>query len=253
MADNNQGGLLGRIRGNAEWEFIKFIGGSSVMTSIWQVCIASIHHVRPDWLMWDAVFGLGIALAGIGYWRQRRALIGASPTVNEPKSPLTINSSDDASEADRQAFNDAVKELANRHNTGEVLRAGVQFLDMFSPLQRETFQIAYELRQFLSMAGKRPVPQRDGHAWLPDGTMEWLIARNNVETPWVLHLVHSYADKYAAKVKHAMHELGAAGLAVWPLAPYTEAIIDESNIMDAADILEKMALEVGALQRGSKA
>jgi hypothetical protein len=102
------------------------------------------------------------------------------------------------------------------------------------------------------MSGKRPVPQRDDKVWLPDGTREWLVARNTVETPWVLNLVHSYADKYAARVKHTMHELGAAGLTVWPLAPYTESIIDESNIVDAADILEKMALEVGALQRASK-
>lgn len=120
---------------------------------------------------------------------------------------------------------------------------------LFTPLQLETFQLAHELRQFLKSLGGRPVPKRNGKEWLPDGTAEWLVARNGAEQPWVSKLVHSYADQYAERVKHAMHELGAAGLSVFPLEPYTKTIVEESNVTDAANWLDRYALEAGAIQK----
>jgi hypothetical protein len=106
--------------------------------------------------LWVGIIGLALSVAVPAILRFfRRAQTPSNPSIHE-----------------------AAHQFAKDENYKAFVKAGIQAIALFTPLQRDTFQLAYELRQFLKLFGSRPVPERGGEVWLPDGTKEWMIARN---------------------------------------------------------------------------
>jgi hypothetical protein len=58
MADNEEGGFWGRIRGNAEWDAIKWAaaaGRSAVISLLWGLT-EKIRHIQVDWIGLSILF-----------------------------------------------------------------------------------------------------------------------------------------------------------------------------------------------------
>jgi len=71
---------------NAIWDFVKWIGGSSVLTSIGHACWLEFHRTPVDWYWFAALFFGGLLLVVIGVWRERKAPadLPSSPVVDPP-------------------------------------------------------------------------------------------------------------------------------------------------------------------------
>jgi hypothetical protein len=88
-------GRIGRfihwIAPNAIWDLIKWIGGSSLMTSIGRIIWLRIHQSPIDWYFLGGLFLFGILLLLIAAWRQSRTSFGA-PNEAQPVVPSNNSS-----------------------------------------------------------------------------------------------------------------------------------------------------------------
>ncbi len=122
------------------------------MTSIGRFFWLEFHRSPVDWWWLGCLLISGLLLAGLAFWKEQKTLIGAEPY---PES----HTKEAVEQKEKEAFNNALKEWTNGHNTGEVLKAGVQYLDLFTPLQREALGIAHKIGSYLSELG--PCPDSD--------------------------------------------------------------------------------------------
>jgi hypothetical protein len=60
------------IAPNAIWDLVKWIGGSSMLTSVWNVCSREFHKNPVDWMLYSIFFGVGLILVIVGAMRQAR-------------------------------------------------------------------------------------------------------------------------------------------------------------------------------------
>lgn len=146
-------GFLHRIRGNAEWEVVKFLGGSGMLTSVWQTISAFLHHAKPDWILWGIVFLLGGVLSVLGYWRQRKDFVRIGEPPNGEEHPSR-------EELDADAEQKRWQEWANSHNLNFYVKTGVEASRLFTPLQMEAFQVAKQLQTLIVQIPPVPLPKK---------------------------------------------------------------------------------------------
>ncbi len=61
-----------RLAPNAIWELLKWIGGSTMLTSIGHLISREYHRSPIDWWELAGLMGLGLILVIFGVWRERR-------------------------------------------------------------------------------------------------------------------------------------------------------------------------------------
>jgi hypothetical protein len=95
----------------------------------------------------------------------------------------------------------------------------------FTPLQMEAFQLARELRLFLYGLGNSPDDVNSRELWLSK-------------------LIHTYALKYAPKVKILMHRFGIKDVFDLRLQFFIETVNTEVDISYVANALTEMACRI---------
>lgn len=68
---------------NPIWDFVKLIGGSSLVTSLWNVLVSEFHHAPVDWYLFLGLVVFGFLLLGIARWHDQQK---ATTTSQAPPS-----------------------------------------------------------------------------------------------------------------------------------------------------------------------
>jgi hypothetical protein len=71
-----------RMAPNAAWDFIKWLGGSSVISAIWKAISETYHHSPVDWTLFICLVVFGVVLIGVA--------VANSRTPEEGNFPETI-------------------------------------------------------------------------------------------------------------------------------------------------------------------
>ena len=78
---------------NPLWELIKFIGGSSIMTALGRFVWLEYHKSPVDWIWLLALTLVGLFLAGLATWKEKRVAERSSEASSisalMPSSPAT--------------------------------------------------------------------------------------------------------------------------------------------------------------------
>src|ERR1039458_4126558 len=106
--------LVHWVATHAIWDCVKWLGGSSILSSIGHLCWLEFHHAPVDWSLLAALFVGGLIFVALGVWLQSH---------NEDKSE---------------------KKNKNRPLAGSAAEESV-----FSPLQIEAFRLAKDIRGYL--------------------------------------------------------------------------------------------------------
>lgn len=201
------------IAPNAIWDVIKWLGGSSMMTSIGRLCWLEFHRSPVDWYWLAALFLVGIILTLIGVLCQHR------------------KESHSAAESDTAA-------QAKTNSVGS--EAPALHMLSFTPLQTEIFQLVRDLRKLLKDAGPAPVletkypgpisktanaqARQVREELIQIETNEWM----NKHSEWARKIIYRYREQFSDRVKKFRDSLGAStGMVVVPLDPYTTDIRPE--------------------------
>lgn len=89
------------------------------------------------------------------------------------------------------------------------------YAGVLTPLQLDTFSLAKRMRDFYA----------------------------EIKSDWsATQVMHGYASRFNSDLTSIMHRLGAANVEVGFLEVYTRAITNSPSILDAARLLEKLAL-----------
>jgi len=237
-------GFIQRIRGNAEWEALKLLGGSGVLTAIINGIRSAIRRDPGDWVLWLLVFCVGAIFITVGYVRGKKphivSKIGDSPAGTE----LAVNSSIQRGDADevrrmemqyeaelerarecyRQCKEEKKQLVAEKQeyaNRCLDYRAEIaKYTDLFSPLQFDCLRLSKDILDFLEKMGKRPVPDREKFGYNPD-TKGWtqadhieaFLVRHNVDTHvWEMKITSVWQSDFAKRVADIVPRIGQEGI-----------------------------------------
>jgi hypothetical protein len=166
------------IAPNAIWDVVKWIGGSSMLTSIWHLCLKEFHRAPVDWSWLLVLFGGGVILTLIGTWRQsleapKPAPVGQWKTKQHWKEKYLTENSEKSqlrqlhAEEIRRLETSHAAELSRAQEIREQLRSEKQkALDelrilkekiaLLSPLQAQALDIVRGLVNLRDQAGPTP-------------------------------------------------------------------------------------------------
>lgn len=85
-----KGSFLQRVRGNAEWDTIKYLGGSGVLTAVWKTSYALYTKAPFEWKFWGVIFLGGVCFSAFGYWRQYKQET-PEPSIEKEKGFQALN------------------------------------------------------------------------------------------------------------------------------------------------------------------
>jgi hypothetical protein len=135
---------------------------------------------------------------------------------------------------------DAAKDFANQENYKTYIKAGVQALELFTPLQIEAFQLAKNLRSFLNEIGPHPVITK------ANGELDHRAAVKYTE--WSARLIKGYDGRFVPKIKSISAKVGEVPLtSCYELDFWAQGIKSEIEVRLCAQTLERIALELGSI------
>jgi hypothetical protein len=211
MSDNAEGGLFGRVRGNAEWEGIKWVWAavrSGVVTAAYGL-FQKARHIQVDWIGLGILFALSF-VAGLLLILIRKLKLKKS-AIDPPTNGLATDS-------------------------------GVAKL--FSPLQIDTFQLAKDLQEFVDSMG----PPASGNPELNDGSdhgfARYVLDDVRRGSAWRSKFNAGYVAKFSQRVKYLRHEVAKCGVVAWPVIPDEAQSIYPNNVIALPPIIAQSGIEL---------
>lgn len=238
MAENRTGGrFVEGILQNLGASFVISIGAA-----VWQ----KVRNGSVDWWAIGALF----ILAGAVFW----ALIYFFRR-NQGKSHSLPPENADPLKAELQKLKDDLTESADlnleyRAKLAELQDASKETgkkLEMFTPLQLEAFQLARDLRSFLREIGPRPTIDASTFPSTTNGLAQSIVARFNLQSPWLQKLTSGYELKFAQRVKTVRLKFGECGLSgAGELDSWTGSVTTEIEIQLCWQTLDRLAIRLNA-------
>jgi hypothetical protein len=147
---------------------------------------------------------------------------------------------------DEEAFRKELKKWSANHNTNEVLKAGVEALDLFTPLQRDALRLSMELLRLLARLGPAPIFDASSFPDTHDGTLDSIMARWNLMEPWNDRVKASYAlENFPNRVEEMRNRFVVEGISEEDLCLPIEGNNAANNISLIASTLWEMAFREG--------
>jgi hypothetical protein len=226
VANEREGKLLSRIRGNAEWAAIKW--GWTLMTPFLVAFYEKARHLNIDWYLFGYLLALSIFVILAGW-----AIKSSSKTA-------------DVSENGRGS--------GHREEPPDSLAL------LFTPIQREILDLVKDLRQLVKDAGPAPTLQTKMPGPMPKGANvqvwtelkkiesdEWMKEYSE----WARKVIYSYRQHFAGRVKKFRDALGAStGLVVVSLDTYTTDIRPGEDFYRLRDVLLGFLIELDKMKDG---
>lgn len=242
-------GFLHRIRGNAEWEAIRWAwpAGRSALIAACYGGLQRLRHVHVDWVGTGILFFLIMVL---GYLlRKRSPSISVDPKVEQTTPPKNSPSKE---ELEIYAEQNRWHEWANNHNLTHYYNLGVKAEHLFSPLQMEAFQLAKELGRLLETLPSVTELNQDDFAHNAQGVADYLMAHQAAWEPRekAFAMIRArYAHSLGARVRDVVLRLRIEGFGSdsW-IDQWFDDAPNELYLKPIQDTLVAMAHEVNGIK-----
>jgi hypothetical protein len=241
---------------NPAWDFIKFIGGTTIVSALWNILKNEIHRHPVDWILFAGLVVVGLLLVSLAVWQTRKSgdISVAEPSARDTTAwERNLTAELKAERKEREQAEQRLLEVQFELEKSEERPA------LLTPLQVEILTLARDLRKLLRDAGPAPTLQNlgpmpkggDAQTWINarmDETGEWTEAY----AEWARRIIYRYQQDYADRVRRVMISLGAqTGMVVVSLEPYTKDVRPGYDFQNLIDLLLGflVKVEVGQSER----
>ncbi len=217
---------------NPIWDFVKWVGGTAIVTSIWTVLKTEFHHHPVDWILFLFFVTAGVILVAIALRFQPKQEEFVSPVRSDAQSLPATSAGAVVAFGGRDTLEEAQEEHAR------VFALGNQLDGVFSSLQVEAVRLASDLETFMKRIGDRPSTP-PGSDW--DGIFGHAVHGEGGK--WFVRMQAEYRQDYSPRINAYIGKLEReTGRTNSRLRAYSDHVHDFSNINTVRAQLWKEAM-----------